>query len=106
MQANARKAYTQLQKIGAPVFDTYSGGQPIESGHFAICGELAGSDDYLYPGSKNVAPDGNEWAEYYTMDHSESYSVFGVHNLIHDILEANDLYCEWYDCGSLRVYDA
>ena len=106
MNRNARNAYNALKKIGVPVFDTYSNGAPMESGYFAISGELAGRDDYFYPGSKDYAPDGHEWAEYYSMDFREEYSTFGVHNLINDILDEYGLYCEWYDAGSLRVYDA
>ena len=105
MKANARKAYNALLKIGAPVFAEYNNGQPIENAHFAISGENQGADDYMYPGSKNYAPDGRDWAEYYSEDYREEYSRFGVHFAIIDILDEHDLYCEWYDGGSLRVYD-
>lgn len=106
MKANARKAFEALKKIGAPVFDTYSNGTPIEDAHFAISGEAAGADDCMYPGSKCYAPDRMDWAEYYSCDYEEQWSQFGVHNAINDILDKYGLYCEWYDCGSLRVYDA
>ena len=106
MQRNARNALNALKKIGAPVFTEYQGGSPLESGHFAISGEWAGRDDYYYPGSKDSAPDGMPWAEYYSEDYQERWSRFGVHNAINDILDKYDLYCEWYDAGSLRVYDA
>ncbi|MGI9570291.1 MAG: hypothetical protein ACR2PH_11265 [Desulfobulbia bacterium] len=107
MKANARKAFNELKKIGAPVFDTYNSGQPLEGKcHFAISGEMAGADDYNYPGEKNTAPDGMCWAEYYSEDYEERWSRFGVHNAINDILDKHELYAEWYDCGSLRVYDA
>ena len=106
MKLNARRAYNKLRAIGAPVFAEYDSGEALESGHFAILAELAGRDDYLYPGSKNIHPDGYDWAEYYSEDYREEYSRFGVHLDIHKILDEHGLYCEWYDCGSLRVYDA
>ena len=106
MKRNARNAFNALKKIGAPVFDSYRSGAPLESGHFAISGETAGADDYMYPGSKNYAPDGMDWANYYSEDYNENWSRFGVHNAINNILDDNDLFAEWYDAGSLRVYDA
>lgn len=105
MKRNARNAFNALKKIGAPVFDKYTNGAPIESGHFAISGEAAGRDDYMYPGSKDYAADGMSWAEYYSEDYKEEWSVFGVHNSINDILDKYGLFAEWYNAGSLRVYD-
>ena len=106
MKRHARNAFNALKKIGAPVFDKYDNGSPLESGHFAISGELAGRDDYYYAGSKDVAPDGRDWADYYSEDYKEEWSRFGVHNAINEILDKHGLYHEWYDGGSLRVYDA
>lgn len=106
MKRNARNAFNALKKIGAPVFDSYDSGAPLESGHFAISGENAGGDNYGYEGEKGYAPDGMDWADYYSEDYNENWSKFGVHNAINEILDEYDLFAEWYDAGSLRVYDA
>ena len=100
MQKNAKLAYDKLRAIGAPVFD-----RDDYDGHFMIIGELAGADDYFYPGSKNLTREGHSWAEYYSEDHLELYSRFGVHNDINDILEEYNLYAEWKDCATLNVWD-
>ena len=100
MNKQAKKAFTALKRIGAPVLDPSLGW----GGHFAISGEVYGCDDGFYQGSKNYAADGMEWAEYYSTDYQESYSVFGVHNSIRAILEKNGLYSEWINGGVLGVY--
>jgi hypothetical protein len=102
MKRNARNAFNALKKIGAPVLGPELGW----GGHFAISGERAGRDDYMYPGSKDFASDGMDWAEYYSEDYAEAWSRFGVHNEINDILDDYDLFAEWVNPGVLAVYDA
>jgi hypothetical protein len=102
MKRNARNAYNALKKIGAPVLDPELGW----GGHFGISGERAGRDNWFYEGSKDEAPDGMDWAEYYSEDYNERYSRFGVHNAINDILDDYDLFAEWVNPGVLAVYDA
>jgi hypothetical protein len=101
MNENAQKAFDKLRTIGAPVFD-----RTDYAGHFMIIGEQAGKDDYFYPGSKDYAADSMSWAEYYSEDHTEAYSRFGVHNDINDILNEYGLYAEWQDCATLNVWDS
>lgn len=96
------KAFNELKKIGAPVFQN---ADTEAYGGFGISGEYAGCDNYGYKGEKAEAPDGLPWANYYSEDYEERFSRFGVHNLINDLLEDYGLMAEWYDCGSLRVYD-
>lgn len=102
MNSRARKAFTALKRIGAPVLDP-----SLEwGGHFAISGEIYGRDSGFYQGSKDYAADGMEWASYYTTDYNEKYSMFGVHNNINDLLRKHGLYAEWINAGVLGVYDA
>ena len=101
MKRHARRAYTALKAIGAPVLDPDLGW----GGHFAISGEQYGHDDGFYEGHKDYADDGMEWADYYSEDYQEVYSEFGVHKQIMRILGDNDLYAEWNNPGVLAVFD-
>ena len=102
MNRNARNAWNALKKIGAPVLGPELGW----GGHFAISGEGAGRDDWFYEGSKDYASDGMDWAEYYTEDYREEWSVFGVHKEIIEVLDKHGLFAEWYNAGVLGVYDS
>lgn len=105
MKRHAKKAWNQLKHIGAPVLspDLGWGG---EGAHFAISGEQYGHDNGFYEGHKDYAPDGNRWANAYSDDLEERYSVLGVHREILKRLDANGLYAEWVNAGVLAVYDA
>jgi hypothetical protein len=102
MNRNARNAWNALKKIGAPVLDPSLGW----GGHFAISGEKYGHDNGFYEGHIDHASDGMDWAEYYSEDYTEAWSVFGVHNEINAILDKHGLFAEWYNAGVLGVYDA
>jgi len=80
MKRHARKAYTALKKMGAPVIDGDGGYGP----HFRISGE------------KNYT---GGWAVAGEMDD------FGVSLKINKVLEANGLFVEWINPGVLGVYD-
>lgn len=42
---------------------------------------------------------------YYSQDGgSESY-VFGIRTFLHEWLEENGWYCEWYDAGTIIIYE-
>lgn len=42
--------------------------------------------------------------DYYSQDGgSESY-IFGVRTFLHNWLEENDWYCEWYDAGTVMIW--
>jgi hypothetical protein len=101
MNRNARNAYNALKKIGAPVLDPDRGW----GGHFAISAEGAGRDDLFYEGSKDLASDGMDWAEYYSEDRNEEWSVMGVHREILVILDKHGLFAEWCNAAVLGVYD-
>lgn len=99
MKLNARRAYRALQKIGAPVFERYSDGSQVECGGFKISAEQAGADDWFYPGSKDNAPDGLPWADYWDWGTHN----FGVHPLIEGVLQEYGLMSEWEHPGALIV---
>jgi hypothetical protein len=98
MKRNARNAFNALKKIGAPVLDPELGW----GGHFGISAELAGRDDWLYPGSKDLAP-GGYWADYYG-EFTGFYPYVAPE--IEKILDKYDLYYEWVNAAVLGVYDA
>lgn len=102
MKRNARNAFNALKKIGAPVLGPELGW----GGHFAISGELAGRDNWFYEGSKDEAPNGFYWAEYWSPSAAGPGEEFGVNKAILDILNKYDLYAEWNNPGVLNVYDA
>ena len=93
MNANAKKAYEALIKIGAPVLSPDKGW----GGYFAISGEAAGADNIFFDGSKEFDPDGNEWADYWGP---------GVSPRITEILAEHGLFCEWINAAILCVHDA
>ena len=82
MKKEARKAYTELKAINAPVFINTD-----HTGHFGISGESAEDDAPI--------------VDYY----SPEYGEFGVDQDICDILSRYDLFCEWANPGWLEVYD-
>ena len=93
MKRNARKAFTALKKIGAPVIAS----SDSENGHFVISGE----DNYP-----------ETWADFYegpllekVLDNGEIEWAFGVNPKITRILNTNRLMCEWINGGMLGVYD-
>lgn len=82
MKRNLRNAYNAMKKIGAPVYDH-------------------GEDDTFVISAEENYED--LWADYY-----EGYRIFNNQHMVNDklaaILDKYGLWCEWYDCGSLRVY--
>jgi len=44
--------------------------------------------------------------DYYTQDGGSNSYVFGVRTFLHDWLEENGWYCEWYDAGTVMIYEA
>ena len=98
MQRTARKAFTALPKIGAPVID-HGDSNNQWGAHFIIS-----ADD-------NVD---EVWADYYDgpmlerVDEKTGKIVwrFGVNPKITDILDECGLYDEWIDPGTIGVYDA
>jgi hypothetical protein len=88
MKRHARKAFTALKKIGAPVFVR----EGEEGPYFCISAEDNGE---------------KTWADYYMMTDGPELEGwrFGVCAEVIDILDANGLYCEWENPGSLSVYD-
>lgn len=84
MQRNYKKAFTALKKLGVPVIvgDDYG-----DERFFRISGE----DNY------DIL-----WADYYQMD----FGLFGVNQVVVDILDKNGLFAEWINPGVLGVHEA
>jgi hypothetical protein len=47
--------------------------------------------------------DGLEMFDYWTENHTK-YNL-GVHKEIYDYLEKHGWYCQWYDCGTMMIYE-
>jgi hypothetical protein len=86
MKKHARKAFTALKKMGAPVLDGGGG----YGGHFRISGESN------YP---------EIWADYWREFGGRGLDDFGVSLKINAVLEKNGLFAEWINSGVLGVYD-
>lgn len=93
MKRNARKAFDALKKEGATVIETRDYGA-----HFIISGENN------YP--VTVADYWQEYMKEYVDDNGKIQNAFGIATFVHDILQANGLYAEWIDGGTVGVYDA
>lgn len=83
MQANAKKAFEELKKMGVPVKDA-----PDHGGHFWISAEEENS---------------HEWLDYY--DGLKSWSDWMINDKIHAVLEKHNLFAEWYNPAYVIVYD-
>lgn len=84
MQKNYRTAYNALKKMGAPV----------------ILGGDNGEDTFRISAENNYP---TVWADYYEEYCNEPEYMFGVKKCINDVLEANNLMCEWINPGVLVV---
>lgn len=95
METNVKKALEALQAIKAPVFVHENSRY-----HFVISGELNFDPEY----------DNGYWADYYVMTDGADTQVdmddFGISNKIVKILDEHQLYAEWADPGTLRIYNA
>lgn len=95
MKRHARKAWTALNKIGAPVYhqDGYDGA------HFVIGGELRHAEDRYFA---------DYWQEEIIEeldDNGKVVNAFGVREDVWRILRSNDLTVEWINGGMAGVYD-
>ena len=80
MKRHARKAFTQLKKLGCPVKEWHD----ETRGHFWIDGE---------------EPEASEWLDYWNLNLS-----FGSDKL-NEILNSNGLYWEWENSAVGHVHD-
>lgn len=87
MKANFKKAFNELQRMGAPVYE----------------GGWNGEDTFRISGEDNYDADKNFylWADYYAMD----YGDFGVNPEITKVLDKFGLFAEWVNPGVLSVYN-
>jgi len=42
--------------------------------------------------------------DYYSQDGGSKSYIFGVRTFLHNWLEENDWYCEWYDAGTVMIW--
>jgi hypothetical protein len=42
---------------------------------------------------------------YYAQDNSETTYIFGVKKTLHNWLEKKGWYCEWYDAGTMMIWE-
>jgi len=42
---------------------------------------------------------------YYAQDNSEKTYIFGVRTFLHNWLEEQGWYCEWYDAGTVMIWE-
>ena len=105
MKRHARKAYTAIKNLNT---ETVSNVHLINHGdldnqwgaHFLIGAESRTGHDI---------PVGDYYREYireYVDNVGKIQNAFGIRTVIHDILDANNLYAEWIDAGTIGVYDA
>ena len=99
MKRNARKAFTALKKMDAPVFDHGSPGNQWGA-HFILGAELRNGDDRRFADMY-----GEEFKEHRN-EEGEIINAFGIRQDVIDILQANELYAEWIDAGTVGIYSA
>ena len=91
MKKYYRYAYNALEKMGVPVFNEYSNGEPIEGGRFKISAEYARSFEFL---------------DYELAGRTiEGFDDFGVSDKVNEVLSKYGLYGEWENGGCLAVFD-
>jgi len=83
MQYNYKKAFTTLKKLGVPVIEGNDNG---DDRFFRISAEQNTSIT---------------WADYYQQD----FGLFGVNNMIVDVLSRNGLFAELINPGALAVHE-
>lgn len=96
MKRNERKAFNALQKMGVPVYDRGEG-----NAAFTVSTE----DYYDFGGNQVRAGDcyRDEVREYCDLN-GNIINMWGIQQHIHDILNANGLYTEWWNGGMFGVY--
>ena len=85
MKRNIRKAFNELKKIGAPVYE----------------GGWNGEDTFRISGEDNCD---EIWADYYE-EFTPADFEFGINPKITAILDKNRCYAEWCNPGVLNVYE-
>ena len=86
LMAKLHKAYPSLFLKTTEEFDGRSGGI------------WTGSEDRV------VDRDGYIRFDYYAEDYQEKKYIFGVRVHLHNFLLRNGWYGEWYDCGTIMLY--
>ena len=94
MKRNARKAFTELKKKNAKVFENGAD----YGAHFIISAE----DNYPVP----VADYYNEVLREYVDETGKIQNAGSIATFVNDILAKNGLYAEWINPGMVGVYDA
>ena len=56
-------------------------------------------------GEEGTAKDNFALFNYYAEDYKEVRYVFGIHKEVRAILEPMGWYCEWYDAGTILIFE-
>lgn len=68
--------------------------------------EFNGSEGGIWTSGESGLCDkkGMELFNYYSEDYREVSYVLGVRKHLYEFLERNGWYCEWYDAGTIMIY--
>lgn len=94
MKRNARKAFNQLLKLGAPVYDRRDG----YNCEFILGAERRTNDDTYF------ADYYREELREYVDGNGKIQNPFGIRTDVNDILIANGLMAEWINGGMVGIY--
>jgi len=90
MKAATRRAYNELKKIGAPVFDSYRDGSPVEDNTF----KLSAEENY-----------DRSWADYWDeFGFNVDSRTPGVDSEVCKIAAKHGLFFEWENPGCLTAW--
>jgi hypothetical protein len=77
------------------------------SGTFRTTEEFDGTEGGVWTSGESGLEDkkGLPVFNYYAQDNSETTYIFGVRKTLHNWLEKQGWYCEWYDAGTLMIWE-
>lgn len=74
---------------------------------FRTSEEFDGSENGIWTsGEDGYTHKGMTFFDYYTQDGGSQSYIFGVHKTMHNFLEQRGWYCEWYDAGTVIIYES
>jgi hypothetical protein len=68
--------------------------------------EFDGGSGGIWTSAENIVLDNSRMPlfNYYADDYNEVSYIMGVRKSLHDFLEKNGWYCEFYDAGTVMIY--
>lgn len=94
MKRNARTAFNQLVKLGAPVYDR----RDRYYCEFILGAELRTNDD------THFADASREYLREFVDANGKIQNPFGIRTDVNDILTNNGLYAEWINAAMVGIY--